>query len=117
MKKLTFICSTAPGVGHTGGINVLAVVHSTHSAVVLLTEDHLYQAVQTKTGVKAAVAVLSLIILFTVRYMKIQNTGWLQLDNPDVVFSLPNFQNTCLIIATSKKTDTSAMESTRAMGV
>lgn len=55
---------------------MLAVAHSTHSTAALLTEDHLYQAVQTKTGVKAAVAVLSSpIVLFTVRYMKIQNTG------------------------------------------
>lgn len=83
---------------------MLAVVHSRHSTAALLTEDHLCCA-NKKSGIKAAVAVLSSpIILLTVRHMKIQNNGWLQHDNPDVVFSLANFQNTCLIItATSNR--------------
>lgn len=78
MKKLTFISKTAPGVGHTGGINkyVCSGTQHTQSTAALLTEDHLYQAVQTKSGVKAAVAVLSsCITLLTVGCMKIQNTG------------------------------------------
>lgn len=102
MENITFTCRTALAVGHAGGEDACSGTQHTQHCCIALRGPSVPGCANKNSGVSAAVAELSSpIILLTVRYTKIQNTGSLQLDNPDAVFSPPNFQCTCSIITTS----------------